>query len=125
MGWWYVYVCFVVEDERVREKTYSRFKVKRNNLPAVSCGFFEQQLETAVWHFEPLCWTKTKPHSSPNNNIWTCLTVCINKQAPWTLNPPHSITLVPSPPIPPCPSEGCRLLVWDWHISTDSVQPIN
>lgn len=121
----FMYVCVVVEDERVTWKTNSRFRARRKNLPDVSCGFFERQLETAVWHFEPPCWTKTKLHSSPNNNIWSCLTAWINKQALWTLNPPQSITLTPSSPIPPCHPEGCRLLVWDWHISTDSVHPIN
>lgn len=61
----------------------------------------------------------------PHNNIWAYLTAWINKQALRTLNPPHSITLTPPSSLPSHHSEGCILLVWDWHISTDSVHPIN
>jgi len=116
----YLYVCFVVKDERVTEK----IALTSESARCILC-VFEQQLETAVWQFQPPCWTKTKPQSSSNNNIWACLTAWINKQALWTLIPPHSISLTPSRPVPPCHSEGCRLLVLDWHISTDSVHPIN
>lgn len=75
---------------------------------------FEWCLETAAWHFVPSCWTKTKPHLSPNNNIWACLTARINKQALWTLNRLHSITLTPSPPVPLAILQGVG-----WWYGTD------
>lgn len=81
---------------------------------------FEWQLETAAEHFEAPCWTKTKPHLSPSNNIWACLTAQINKQALWTLNRLHSITPLPLHLLPPLKGVGC------WYgISTNNVHPIN